>query len=133
MKAKGLTSEEYLQEPIVKRTQRNNPQLHEERIIFCHIYYLESYHEYLIKFRFKDATEKERLSLNARMIAYIEKYLDLYDEFIYPSQRDQIAAQLRTKIKTIKESNFRDFHTKVQVHQTDYLMSRFLYGNVHLH
>ena len=116
MTAKGLTSEEYLQEPIVKRTQRNNPQLHEERIIFCHIYYLESYREYLINFRFKDATEKERLSLNARMIAYIEKYLDLYDEFIYPSQRDQIAAQLRTKIKTIKESNFRDFRTKVQVH-----------------
>lgn len=116
MSVKNLSLDEYMKEPIVRRTYRNNPQLHEERIIFCHIYYLESYRDYLINHCYSTAPVDRRKDLNRRVVTYIERYLDLYDRYVKTTERDQVAKKLRNKVQIIVDSDYEDFKTTIAVY-----------------
>lgn len=114
LSAKELGEDDYLLEPIIKRTGRNNPQLHEERVIFCHIYFLESYREYVINtYRYLDPSIPRNL-FNRKMVAFITQYLDLYDEYVFSKRRYQITQELRQKIRKIDQSRYNDIETKIE-------------------
>lgn len=113
MDAKGLDKESYLKEPIIKKTGRNKPQLHEERVIFCHIYHLESYRQYLINCFYQDESDIFRADINKRLVQIIQKYIDLYKEHIISSPRDKVIKTLEHKRTTIELSGYLDFITKI--------------------
>lgn len=114
MSCKHLGLEDYLKEPVIKTTNRKkNPQLHEERIIFCHIFHLESYRNYIINSHMQKSSEDDRADVNRRFVGIISRYISLYDTYIISKQRDSIASTLAAKIKIIEKSNYFDFETKI--------------------
>ncbi len=113
MDAKNIDLQKYLKEPIIKKTERNNPQLHEERVIFCHIYHLESYRNYIINTYMNDKLAEDRANINERIVNIILKYIDLYGKYIISTQRQGVIKTLSDKIETIKESKYYDFKTKI--------------------
>lgn len=114
MKAKNITLEQYLPEPINVRTTRGNkPQLHEERVIFCHIYHLEAYRYYLINTLFYEKSRDDRADINRRMTEIIKKYLALHNRYIDSKDQSNIVEALNKKIGIIESSNYYDFTTRI--------------------
>lgn len=114
MKIKNLTIEQYLPESINIRTTRGNkPQLHEERVIFCHIYHLEAYRYYLINTYFINESSNKRADINRRMTDIIKKYLDLHNRYIESKEQINIVEILGKKIETIESSAYHDFTTRI--------------------
>ncbi len=114
MNAKNLTLEKYLPEPINVRTTRSKkPQLHEERVIFCHIYHLEAYRYYLINTIFKNENLEMRSEINKRMTDIIKQYLELHKKYIKSKEQNNIVEILGMKIQIIENSKYLDFQTKI--------------------
>lgn len=113
MLVKDISLEEYLKEPINKKTERKNPQLHEERVIFCHIYHLESYRNYILNTYMKDRKIEERVDVNKRLVTIISNYIKLYNENIISSQRNGVIKTLTAKISIIEEAGYSDFKTRI--------------------
>lgn len=67
-------------------SKRGRPQLHEERIIFSHIAFLNNYRLSLIE---RDFENKKQL--NQKIVQFIQKYLDLYKKYILPKTRERSA------------------------------------------
>lgn len=102
----------FLNQPFIARTHSNNKQLHEERLVFNHIAYLEVYRRYAIKIR---KTNQDKININKILVESIELYLELYFKYInnIDSQRLDIAKALKSKIETIKLSEYSDLDTKI--------------------
>lgn len=116
MQKKKLELPDYLSEPIIKVTRRNgNPQLHEERIIFSHIFHLEAYRYYLINTHLASKSVEERADINKRLVSIISRYISLYNKYIMSQQRKGIANELSTKISNIQRSKYTDFTTRISV------------------
>lgn len=86
-------------------------QLHEERIIFSHISYLEFFRQ----FKINSITDREKKDINKLIVDAIIRYLDLYDEYVEPvdMQRAERAKILREKAELIKNSGYEDDKTKI--------------------
>ena len=86
-------------------------QLHEERIIFSHISYLELFRQ----FKINSITDREKKDINKLIVDAIIRYLDLYDEYVEPvdTQRAERAKILREKAELIKNSGYEDDKTKI--------------------
>lgn len=115
MIAKNIDLSKYLEEPIIKKTGHQNPQLHEERVIFCHIYHLEAFRFYAVNVYFKDKDKNIRADINKRLVNIISKYTELYGKYIMSVQRQKIMNVLLSKIKKIEESDYLDFITKISI------------------
>lgn len=115
MAAKNIDLSKYLKEPIIKKTERQNPQLHEERVIFCHIYHLEAFRLYAVNVYFKESDKNTRADINKRLVNIISNYTKLYDKYIISSQRQKVMSALLSKIKKIEDSEYFDFITKIAV------------------
>lgn len=114
MNSKNLSLDKYLLEPINVRTTRGNkPQLHEERVIFCHIYHLEAYRYYLINTRFRNYSEEVRIDINKRMTILIKTYLNLHNVYIDSKEQVGVVDTLKGKIQKIELSGYSDFVTKI--------------------
>lgn len=118
---KNLQFDEYLLEPVNKKTVHNNPQLHQERVIFCHIYHLEAFRFYAINSFFKDKPMDLRADINSRIISIIKKYINVYNNCIIDNHRDYIIKGLCSRIKTIEDSKYQDFTTRISyTHKLNY-------------
>ncbi len=114
MQAKNLTLEQYLYEPINARTIRGKkPQLHEERVIFCHIYHLEAYRYYLINTKFEESDNLLRATINQRIIQVIKKYLQLHNIYILSKEQSSVIDILNKKINIIENKKYCDFSTQI--------------------
>lgn len=114
MSSKKLTLEQYMPEPINVRTTRGKkPQLHEERVVFCHIYHLEAYRFYLINTLYKEKDGKYRSDINKRLTAIIKRYLQIHDDYINSTEQVNVVDALNKKIEVIERSNYYDFNTTI--------------------
>ena len=114
MEAKKLDIDLYLKEPIIKKTGHNRPQLHEERVIFCHIYHLESYRNYILNSYLVNRPLRQKKKINKRIVDIIEKYIVLYNKYISSEQRKNIMIVLQNKVDIIKNDDYKDFETKIE-------------------
>ena len=86
-------------------------------MIFSHISYIEAYRRYILQIKNLE-TEDYRANLSRCIICRIEKYLSLYEnkDICYQTViQNEVALTLRKHIEIIKERNFRDFETKIEV------------------
>lgn len=114
MDAKSIDLNSYLNEPINKKTEKTGaPQLHEERLIFCHIFHIEAYRHYIINQYMEKAAIDKKRDINRRLVSIVEKYLILHDE-VMSRQRQKVASVMRSKIGIIKEKEYLDFDTKIE-------------------
>ena len=90
-------------------------QSYESRLIFSHIGYIERYRRYLLK---KHREDKDYLvDINKRIINFIQKYISLYtdEKTCYQTEEQNKAAkELENAIERIKQSDYRDYVTKVE-------------------
>lgn len=92
-------------------------QSYESRLIFSHIGYIERYRRYLLK---KNMLQKEDYlkDINERLITRISKYLNLYldENLCFQTKRQDDATKiLRDQIKIIKDKDYLDFKTKIEI------------------
>lgn len=102
MKEKNMNNiKDYIKLHIHPKTNKDNPQMHTERIIFSHIAYLNDCRLYLIKQR---RIYKEKEEINELFIDFIIKYLGLYDKYIkyLNADRNSVAKVLSEKADKAK-------------------------------
>lgn len=119
----NLSTEEYLSNSFFNYHAINRDgtpsirQSYESRLIFSHISYIEAYRRYILQIKNLE-TEDYRANLSRCIICRIEKYLSLYEnkDICYQTViQNEVALTLRKHIEIIKERNFRDFETKIEV------------------
>lgn len=120
MNIKSIDSyDKYIKCSIHPRTASGNPQLHTERFIFSHIFYLDKYR--LCHIRNMSGTDKERA--NTCIIKVIGEYLDLYNDYIRTKnpERELIAEMLRDKMLVAQNANEeKDRFISIQVDWNEY-------------
>jgi len=90
---------------FIEKTKGGEKQLHEEKIIFDHIYYLETYRKYLLN---KFSTDRDKtIEINKRLIPKIQAYLDLKKIFV-PNTRYNIVESLERTISDIEDVGYDD-------------------------
>lgn len=115
--ARKIDEKKFLELPIHPVTYSGKKQLHEERIIFHHISYLEMYRCIVLKHN----TDENKMIMNTLLVDKIADYLALYNDYIrnVDPQRNDVAVALEEAVKTIKNSEYRDFTTKIERHRED--------------
>ena len=115
-RAKKQTKEEYLSGALNKKTGHEKPQLHEERVIFYHIFHIESYRRYILDFKSDEMgfTNEKKIELNKRLVTIIEDYLVLHNNKIEDLQRRWIEKSMLKKVNMIKQSAYTDFKTIIE-------------------
>lgn len=114
MNIKAIDLDDFLQLPFNATTNNGKKQLHEERIIFNHIAYLESYREFVLEKA--NLADEDKIEINRFIVEKIFVYLMLYDEYIFKadSQRSDIKEDLFSKAKKIHQSGYTDFNTRIE-------------------
>lgn len=109
---RDISDEEFLKLPFHSITKSKKVQLHEERIIFSHISYLELFR----RFKIGSITDEKKKDINKLMVDTIIGYLSLYDQYVEPidKQRAERAKILRAKAEIIINAGYEDYKTKIQ-------------------
>lgn len=100
----SITNEQYLTLRIHPTTYfKNSHQLHEERIIFSHIAYLNRVRLYFIDELVSPSLE-ERIKYNRAFVKHIKNYLNLFKEKILPitTQREKVYNSLLELVEQIE-------------------------------
>lgn len=103
MEIKGIDFSYYLTLPIHPKTRSNVSQLHAERIIFSHIYYLDYCRKHHLK-KTKNSVQKKEV--NSLFKESIERYLDLYLKYIAPrdKRRLEVASDLKNQLDKLEKA-----------------------------
>lgn len=111
-KQRGISNEDFLNLPFHSITRSKKTQLHEERVIFSHISYLELFRQ----FKVMGIMDEDKKKINMTLVDAIIKYLQLYDTYIakIDGQRVQRADILKSKADAIKEKEYWDNEIKIQ-------------------
>lgn len=89
--------------------------LHGERIIHTHIRYIDSYRLYILKNASENLNKKE---INKKLVEYIEKYLIIGKNnplILTKKSNEKLFPAFEKKIRIIRDSDFEDFTTKIDV------------------
>ena len=123
MEKTGLSREEYLYSSFFNYhagsldIDGGKKQSYESRLIFSHVSYIEKYRRYLLK-KYEYEGLKKQIELNRRIIPWIIKYLELYQDsercFQTPGQ-DYVAEQLINKAKKILHSTYLDYDDTARI------------------
>lgn len=118
----NITNEEYLKLWIHPTTYfKNSHQLHEERIIFSHIAYLNRVRLYFVDEKISDNLEK-RKKYNEVFVRHISSYLELFKDKILPitSQREKVYTSLLKLVEQIesaqKENDINEMFKSIDMH-----------------
>lgn len=123
MEALHLTKEQYLNNSYFNYSTAGRDgspgyrQSYESRLIFSHIGYIERYRRYLLD-KHRANPKADLQSMNQRLILRIERYLTLYQDeelCFHTAPQDSAAAHLQKMINAIRQSEYKDFTTKIEI------------------
>lgn len=123
MKSRNLTREEYIvntsynYHKLRSDDDKCPKQSYESRLIFRHIGYIERYRCYLLT-KYSNEDSAIRADINRRIVTRILRYLSLYrnpELCIQTTQQDQAANKLYELATNIKNKNYYDFKTKIEL------------------
>ncbi len=92
-------------------------QSYESRLIFRHVSYIEKYRKYLLR-KYRNDAVFTLIEINLRLVERIVKYIHLYQELdpCFKTEAQDVAASELLKIADrIRKSNFRDFHSRIEL------------------
>ncbi len=104
--------EEYLQSPYVYGDANV---LHGERIIHTHIRYIDTFRLFILH-EIEDADTKE--DVNKILVEFIEEYIktgEKYPALLTSMSTVRLFPDFKDKIKIIRDSDFKDFETRIDV------------------
>lgn len=112
MKTQKLDIQEFLKLPFHSTTNNGNSQLHEERIIFNHISYLELFR----RSKITGEMNENKIAINKLIVDKIIEYLELYYTYIanIDPQRKEVAKTLMDKAEAIKKTEYKDNMIMIQ-------------------
>lgn len=112
MKEKFDSIKDYLQSHYVYSDANV---LHGERIIHTHIRYIDTYRLFILQ-NINDLEKKT--DVNKILVRFIEDYIDIGEQYpiiLTDMSTEKLFPDFRDKIKIIRNSNFTDFTTKIDV------------------
>lgn len=92
--------------------------LHGERILHTHIRYIDTYRLFILR---EISNPNEKRTINELLVKFIERYIEAGEDnpaILTQTSTDNLFPAFKSQIKIIRNSNFEDFKTKIDVVRT---------------